>query len=182
MAKLILKRFHCAIDTNESGAESPYFFTYVGDLVTGESRFKMTRQGNWENEVDKGEIWTVNETVADGLGLTPSKTVALSAMVEEDEGLDVSAVERGMIKNLLDTKLQQFQQTGATLVNSAITGAMAQVFKNALSTALLTASGASDDLMGSPQVLALQGGPGELSKLAVFIAGGGQYRVRYAQA
>lgn len=182
MAKLILKRFHCAVGTSEIGAESPYFLTYVGDLSTGQSHLKMTRQGNWENEVDQGEIWTVNETVADGFSLTPSKTVALSAMVEEDEGLDVSAVERGMIKNLLDAKLQQFQQAGVTTVNSAITGPMALVFKSGLALALSSASGASDDLMGMPKALKLQGQPGELTKLATFTGGGGVYHVRYAQA
>jgi len=33
MANLVLKRFQCVEDTSESGGESPYFITWVGDLV-----------------------------------------------------------------------------------------------------------------------------------------------------
>ena len=32
MSKLILKRFQCVEDTSESGGESPYFLTWVGNL------------------------------------------------------------------------------------------------------------------------------------------------------
>ena len=179
MAKLILKRFQCVDDTSEIGSESPYFLTFVGDIATGRTHLKMTRQGNWENEVDKGENWTVNETVAEGFDLVPSKTLVLSVMVEEDEGLDVSSNELNLILATLTSKLNGFRQAGATIVNSAIAGPMASVFKTMAQLALSSSSGADDDFMGVKRV-SLTGHAGELP-LVSFSDGDGRYRVRYAQ-
>jgi hypothetical protein len=179
MAKLILKRFQCVIDTNELGSESPYFLTFVGDFATGKTALKLTRQGNWHNEVDQGETWTVNETVADGFDLVPTKTVVLSAMVEEDEGLDVNSVEVNMIRSVLTARLNTLRQAGVTLVNATIANLMASTMKTALQLALSSSSGADDDYMGTRRV-AITGQSGEL-QLVTFNAGGGLYRVRYAQ-
>jgi hypothetical protein len=183
MAKLILKRFQCVVDTDELGSESPYFLTYVGDIRTEpnkKSKLKITRQGNWENEVDKGETWVVNETVAEGFDLIPSKTVVLSAMVEEDEGWDISSSDEDMIRNALDKKLADFRSAGVTNVNGAISSAMAATFKAALTLALSTASGADDDYMGIKRVT-LTGHTGDL-KPVPFKSGGGHYNVRYTVA
>ena len=180
MSKLILKRFQCVIDTDELGSESPYFLTFVGDIGSGKTTLKMTRQGNWENEVDKGEIWTVNETVAEGFALVPAKTLVLSAMVEEDEGLDVNGNEMTMIHNVLIAKLNGFRQAGATIVNSAIAGPMASAFKSVLGLALFSTTGAADDYMGTKRV-ALSGNVGDLPVVS-FVGDGGRYNVRYAVA
>ena len=179
MAKLILKRFQCVIDTNELGSESPYFLTFVGDFATGKTALKLTRQGNWHNEVDQGETWTVNETVADGFDLVPTKTVVLSAMVEEDEGLDVNSVEINMIRSVLTSRLNTLRQAGVTLVNATIGNLMASTMKTALQLALSSASGADDDYMGTRRV-PITGQSGDL-QLITFNADRGLYRVRYAQ-
>lgn len=189
MAKLILKRFHCAAGTSEIGSESPYFLTYVGDLSLGTGRLKMTRQGNWHNEVDQGEIWTVNHTVSDGFSLEPSKTVAISAMVEEDDGPDITSDEMhdniGLfdgIEKALNKKLKGYKDSGSTIVNDTLRNGMVLTFRHSLLLALASESGAADDLMGMPKALKLQGHPGELTKLATFTGDGGVYHVRYAQA
>jgi hypothetical protein len=179
MAKLILKRFQCVIDTNELGSESPYFLTFVGDFATGKTALKLTRQGNWHNEVDQGETWIVNETVADGFDLVPTKTVVLSAMVEEDEGLDVNSVEINMIRSVLTARLNTLRQAGVTLVNATIANLMASTMKTALQLALSSASGADDDYMGTRRV-PITGQSGDL-QLITFNADSGLYRVRYAQ-
>jgi len=54
MANLVLKRFQCVEDTSESGGESPYFITWVGDLVDGTSTLKLTRKTYWDNNVSMG--------------------------------------------------------------------------------------------------------------------------------
>lgn len=180
MAKLILKRFQCVVDTDELGSESPYFLTFVGDIGSGKTTLKMTRQGNWENEVDKGETWTVNETVAEGFDLVPNKTLVLSAMVEEDEGLDVNGSELTTIRNVLTNKLNGFRAAGATIVNGSISSPMITAFKNALKLALSSSSGADDDYMGTKRV-SLTGHNGDLPVVS-FIADDGKYNVRYAVA
>jgi len=180
MAKLILKRFHCVIDTDEAGSESPYFLTYVADFATGRSELTMTRQGNWHNEVDRGEIWTVNHTVAQGFDFTPAHTLVLSAMVEEDEGLDIQTGELPLIQQLLDAKVKGLRDAGATQVNGTVAATLRGTFKSAIALALATGSGASDDAMGVKRVT-LKSQPGELA-LVSFSGDTGLYRVRYGVA
>lgn len=179
MATLVLKEFRCVEDTTEVGAESPYFITFVGDIGTGETAIRLTRQGNWHNEVDQGEKWTVNEVVADGFGMVPSKTIVLVALVEEDEGLDINGVELTTIKAALATQLNSFKNSGSTQFTAAIRSAMRQNFRNQLAVALASASGDDDDLMGT-RILALKAQPG-LQPLLNFFQGGGHYRVRYVR-
>lgn len=180
MSKLILKRFHCVEDTDEIGGESPYFLTFVGDIATGQTAFKMTRHGNWHNEVDKGEIWQVNETVASGFDFVPAKTVVLSAMVEEDEGLDVNSGEVNTIHAIVRAKLNDFRSAGAHTVTPGIASSLISAFRSGLTLALLTSSGAADDPMGVRRVT-LTGQAGDLP-LVSFSGDDGRYRVRYAQA
>jgi hypothetical protein len=178
MSQLILKRFQCAIDTNELGSESPYFVTFVGDIGTGATTTMMTRQGNWHNEVDKGEIWTVNHTVASGFALVPSKTLVLSAMVEEDEGLDVNSDEMKDVAKIMHNFFQGF--LGGVAITGSIRTAMVARLKTLLQGKLLSASGAADDLMGV-KALTLNGQAGDQS-LVSFSGDDGLYRVRYAVA
>ncbi len=178
MSKLILKRFQCAVETDEIGADSPYFLTFVGDITSGATSIKMTRQGNWHNEVDAGEIWTVNETVSQGFGYVPNKTVVLCAVVEEDEGLDVTSAEVDAIELAVKNALNQFRATGSTTVTSKVRNDLASSMRGAIFAHLLSSSGARDDIVGvKPMVL--NGKTGEQSLLSVS-GDGGLYKVRYA--
>jgi hypothetical protein len=180
MSKLILKRFHCVEETNEIDSDSPYFLTFVGDIATGKTHLKLTRQGNWHNEVDSGEIWTVNETVADGFDFSPSKTVVLCALVEEDDGLDINANERDMIETAVKNEMQSFINTGSTTVTNKVRNDMADRMRSAIFLATLTAAGDRDDIV-SVKALKPNGKTGE--QALVKLAGdGGRYRVRYAVA
>jgi hypothetical protein len=144
MAKLILKEFRCVEDTDEVGAESPYFLVFIGDLETGKTELKMIRQGNWHNEVDKGELWTVNAPVTNGFSFKPNPTLVLVAMVEEDENVDVSAFERdNIIKPLLAAKFKSFRDSGATIVTNAIASGVIDTFNIFLNVSL-----SNDDNMG----------------------------------
>lgn len=180
MSKLILKRFQCLEETDEVGADSPYFLTFVGDIATGKTALKMTRQGNWHNEVDQGEVWTANETVADGFDFTPSKTVVLCAMVEEDEGVDVSSAEITSIRTGLTNRLKQFQATGSTTVTTLIRNDMASLMRAHIGVSLITSAGAGDDIVGVKPVT-LNGQLGEQA-LVSLVGDGGHYRVRYGIA
>lgn len=179
MANLILKRFKCNVDTNESGADSPYFLTFVGDLGTGKATVKRTAQGNWHDEVDQGETWTVNETVASGFDLSPGDTLVLSIMIEEDTGYDVTASEaHGSIRNTMKNAVNDLK--GSPL-NDTVIGALTTTFRNAVKGALLSHVGADDDLMPKVRRVKLKPGAGELDPVS-FIGGGGNYSVRYAKA
>ena len=180
MSKLILKRFQCLVETDEIGADSPYFLTFVGDITTGATSIKMTRQGNWHNEVDQGEVWTVNETVSQGFGYVPNKTVVLCGLVEEDEGIDITSAEVGAIEGAVKSALNQFRATGSTTVTTKVRKDLATAMRSAIALHLLSSSGASDDLVGV-KALVLNGKTGEQS--VVPISGdGGLYKVRYAMA
>jgi hypothetical protein len=180
MTKLILKRFQCAVETDEVGADSPYFLTFVGDIASGATSIKMTRQGNWHNEVDAGEIWTVNETVSQGFGFVPNKTVVLCAVVEEDEGLDVTSAEVGAIEQAVKGALNQFRATGSTTVTSKVRNDLAAAMRGAILLHLISSAGARDDIVGV-KPLVLNGKMGEQSLVSV-AGDGGLYRVRYARA
>ena len=180
MSKLILKRFACVTETDEIGADSPYFLTFVGDITTGSTSIKLTRQGNWHNEVDQGETWIVNEQVADGFNFVASKTVVLCAMVEEDEGIDINSDEVGMIKLVLTQRLAQFRATGSTTMTSLIRSNLLTMMHGAMSNMLSTSVGASDDFV-AVKALTLNGQTGEQS-IVMLVGDGGKYKVRYAVA
>jgi hypothetical protein len=173
MAKLILKEFRCVEDTDEVGAESPYFLVFIGDLETGKTELKMIRQGNWHNEVDKGELWTVNAPVTNGFSFKPNPTLVLVAMVEEDENVDVSAFERdNIIKPLLAAKFKSFRDSGATIVTNAIASGVIDTFNIFLNVSL-----SNDDNMGIKR-LKTTGQTGDQPLLNYF-ADTGHYRVRF---
>ena len=180
MSKLILKRFACVVETDEIGADSPYFLTFVGDIASGKTSIKLTRQGNWHNEVDQGETWVVNEQVADGFDFVASKTVVLCGMVEEDEGIDISPAETDNIRQMLAARLAQFKATGSTTVTSLIRSNMVTLMRGAINLGLITSAGASDDLV-AVKALALNGNLGEQS-IVTLVGDGGKYRVRYGVA
>lgn len=181
MSKLILKRFQCVVETDEVGADSPYFLTFVGDITTGESDVKMTRQGNWHNEVDQGETWVVNATVANGFDFKPAKTLVLCAMVEEDEGVDITNNEvQSLIKTGMANRLKQYRDTGSNVIKPLITNGMASTFRGLIHAALLSGSGAADDLV-AVKPLKLSGNSGDQS-VVTLIGDGGRYNVRYSVA
>jgi len=180
MSKLILKRFHCVTETNEVGADSPYFLTFVGDITNGNTAMKLTRQGNWHNEVDEGEIWQVNATVADGFNFKPATTLVLCAMIEEDEGLDINNAEVEQIQAALAQRLNQFRATGANVVKPIITSSMVQTMRARMMVSLLTSAGKNDDIVGV-KALKLNGNTGEQA-LVSLVGDGGHYRVRYGVA
>lgn len=174
MAKLILKEFRCVEDTDEIGGESPYFLVFIGDLETGKTALKMIRQGSWHNEVDKGELWTVNAPVTDGFNFKPNPTLVLVALVEEDENLDISNFERDkMIAPLLEAKFKSFKDSGAKSVTSGITAGVSSTFKTALALTL-----SNDDNMGVKR-LVTNGQTGN-QPLLNYYADTGHYRVRFA--
>lgn len=180
MSKLILKRFQCVVETDEIGADSPYFLTFVGDIGTGDTSIKMTRQGNWHNEVDAGEVWTVNETVSQGLGYVPNKTVVLCAVVEEDEGVDITSAEVNAIELAAKSALNQFRATGSTTVTTKVRNDLAAAMRGSIFAQLLSSSGARDDIV-SVKPLVLNGNTGEQA-VVTLVGDGGRYKVRYAMA
>ncbi len=180
MSQLILKRFQCVAETDEVGADSPYFLTFIGDITNGNTAMKLTRQGNWHNEVDQGEIWQVNAPIASGFDFKPAKTLVLCAMVEEDEGLDISSQEVENMHAALTQRLNQYRATGANIVKPIITNGMVSALRGLVQVSLFTAAGASDDLV-AVKALKLNGNAGDQA-VVTLVGDGGRYNVRYAVA
>ena len=179
MSKLILKRFACVVETDEIGSDSPYFLTYVGEMASPNSTMKLTRQGNWHNEVDQGEKWVVNEEVSNGFDFVASNTVVLCGMVEEDEGIDINNQDADAIEAALNRELKEFKDTGSTTVTKKIRRDMITRMRGAISN-MLSGAGASDDLV-AVKALTLNGNLGEQS-IVTLVGDGGRYRVRYGVA
>jgi hypothetical protein len=95
MAKLTFERFICVEGTSESGDESPYFLTWVGNVKDNVSALRYTRQAVWNDNVPENPngIWNVNEVVVNNFDLSPQNTLALAIMIEEDDGFDLSKLE-----------------------------------------------------------------------------------------
>ena len=185
MANLVLKRFQCVEDTSESGGESPYFITWVGDLREGTSSLKLTKKTYWDNNVSKGPgAWPVDDVVSSGMSLKPADTLALAIMVEKDEGLDISGTEMDAIKSRLLTVLRSHQEV-FTASDPNFISTMKNTFEAEVKKALQTSVGADDDLMAESSYRAARkislSGKAEELPIVTFKGGGGQYNVRYAQ-
>jgi len=183
MAKLTLKEFRCVVDTDEMGDESPYFLTWVGDLRIQDCRLKFTRKAFWENKVSPGPWWPVNDVVVDSddFDLNPLRTLALSAMVEEDEGTDLKGVEVEAINDRMRTVLRShaelFQAQDPQFIST-----MRNTLRSEILGKLSSAVGADDDLMEEDGHRAVRRvvltGTGNLD-LVTFKGGNGEYQARY---
>jgi len=186
MAKLVLKRFQCVEDTSEIGGESPYFITWVGDLREGVSRCRRSQKTYWDNNVSKGPgAWPVDLVVCSDLSLKPADTIAFAIMVEKDGGFDITEAEATAIQNRMGTVLRNHQEI-FTVADPQFVNTMRNTFEAEVRKALQTTSGDDDDLMEednwrAARRIALKGVVGELD-IVTFKGGGGQYKVRYAQA
>jgi hypothetical protein len=188
MAQLVLKRFQCVEDTNESGGESPYFITWVGNLNDpGASTLTLTAQAYWNNNVDKGPgSWPVNDVVCAALPTPPSKALALAVMVEKDEGRDIVTAEMQSMKQNLQNALQTWVNSGVfdSNGNANFVNTMKNTFEAQVRTRLQSSVGADDDLMEednwrAARRITLTSQPQELA-IVTFKGGDGQYNVRYA--
>ncbi len=198
MAKLIFRKFRCDIDTDEIGGDSPYFVTWVGNLVSAQSVVKFTRQAFWENNVDMGDDkpgpwWPVNHTIVNGFDLSPAHALVLTAMVEEDEAQDLSQSEAESLGNVgkdaqgfsipsiqktMSQVMETHRQAGFNVGDAQFISTMRNTLEAAIRKRLNSPSGAQDDLMEEGSHRAARkltlGGTGDLSTV-VFKGSGGKY-------
>jgi hypothetical protein len=189
MARLVLKRFQCVEDTDESGGESPYFITWVGNLNNpAASTLTLTAKSYWNNNVDKGPgAWPVDHVVCPALPPTPARTLALAVMVEKDEGRDIVTAEMQAIKATLEGALSTWVGSGILdSSNANFVNTMKNTFESQVRAKLQSSVGADDDLMEednwrAARRIALTGQNEELA-IVTFKGDTGQYNVRYGQA
>jgi hypothetical protein len=193
--KLTFQHFICEEGTSEQGDESPYFLTWVGNVVNNVSTVHYTRQAVWNDNVPENPsgIWLVNEVVVNNFDLSPSKTLALALMIEEDEGFDLSKVEarrvdssdsltsvREKMAQLLNTHFGQ----SSNIQDSNVIRNFQLTFASAVRGFLDNPVGGQDDLMEDTDsgILAARkinlAAPNKLPEV-VFRGGGGRYRARF---
>lgn len=190
MAKLILKEFRCvnqAFDMDDMEGvikgNSPYFITFVGDITKSvdNATIKLSRRGEWHNEVNHGELFVPNETITGDFSLNPAHTVVLVALIEEDGNVDVTLNELENIRNTLSLKLLDFKASGSIKVTQGIFQALKAIFDTKVRNSLAS-SGAADDLLGIRPKNAEHpwlNGQTSSQPLMHFVGLGGHYRVRY---
>ena len=188
MAKLVLKRFQCVEDTSESGGESPYFITWVGNLDDpAKSTLRISAKAYWNNNVDKGPgAWPVELVTCPELPPTPSKALALAIMVEKDEGRDITTDEVEAMRKSMEKALRTWVEAGVFDSSHAnFVSTMKNTFESLVKGKLESSDGADDDLMEednwrAARRIVLTGKNEELA-LVTFKGGTGQYNVRYAR-
>jgi hypothetical protein len=189
MARLILKRFQCVEDTSESGGESPYFITWVGNLNDpSASTLTLTAKTYWNNNVFKGPgSWPVDHVVCAALPPSPARTLALAVMVEKDEGRDIVTAEMQAMKATLQAALAVWVSSGILdSSNANFVNTLKNTFEAQVKAKLSSSVDADDDLMEednwrAARRIALSGQNEELA-IVTFKGGSGQYNVRYGQA
>ena len=193
MAKVTFTRFKCDVDTNEWGSESPYFLTWVGNVQTNTSALKYTRKAFWENKVDPGPWWPVNDTVVANFDLSPDHTLALTLMIEEDEGVDLTFAEatdnnaNNALKSVRETMaalLNVHNQNGSNIQAANVVSNFRLTLAGAAKKFLQNANGASDDLMESApgnaaKVIQLQHAPAVLTQVTYRDDGDGKYLAEF---
>jgi hypothetical protein len=183
MAKLILKEFRCVVDTDESGDESPYFVTWVGNLVTAETAVKRSRRAFWENKVSPGPTWPVNDTVVSGFDLNPSHTLALALMIEEDEGTDLTKAEAETdVKAQMFDVFENYRKAGYQAKDAQFINVMRNTLRSLVFDKMQPGVGADDDIMEeddyrAARVIPLPGHVGAME--VTFKGGNGKYVARY---
>jgi hypothetical protein len=195
-SKLTFQHFICEKGTSEIGDESPYFLTWVGNVTDGSQTLHYTRQPVWNDNVPENPsgVWLVNEVVVNNFDLAPSKTLALTLMIEEDEGVDLTKVEarhvdssdsltsvREKMLQLLNTHVQRRSNIQDDLVirNFSLT------FASAVRGFLENPVGDQDDLMEDTDsgILAARkinlAAANKLPEVVFRDHSGGRYRARF---
>ena len=194
--KLTFQHFICEKGTSEIGDESPYFLTWVGNVRDNVSTLRYTRQAVWNDNVPENPdgIWQVDEVVTNGIDLSPSKTLALALMIEEDEGADLSKNEatkvdstdsltsvREKMAQLLNTHFQN----DSNIQDSNVVRNFQLTFASAVRGFLDNPVGNQDDLMEDPEkgILAARkidrAASNKKPEVVFRDHSGGRYRARY---
>ncbi len=98
-SRLVLKEFRCVEETDaELGGEAPYFVIFAGKRSGDgvDSRVVRIRREAWDNTIDEGELWVVNEDV---VAQVDKKTLIMVGMIDEDFDVDVSGDDMTYIRN-----------------------------------------------------------------------------------
>jgi hypothetical protein len=170
MAKLTLKEFRCLEETDEIGSDSPYFLVFVGDATLGnaQSDVKRIRRGEWDDNVDTGELFQPNATVTDGFKLD----FVLVAMMEEDWDPDIGGQTLTQVRNWMHAAFDGLA-SATGFVDSNIAGIVREEFEK-----VIKLKCSNDEYLGVKRLsLSAQNG---LLPLLNFQGDGGRYRVRFA--
>src|SRR5687768_3632484 len=93
---LVFSQFRCLEETNEIGSDSPYFLVFSASGSNPDlNHTVLVRQPHWDDEVDSGEAFSPNTAVA----TVNSNSLVLAAVVEEDDGPDLSSSDVNSIRN-----------------------------------------------------------------------------------
>lgn len=193
--KLTFQHFICEKGTSEIGDESPYFLTWVGNVRDNVSTLRYSRQAVWNDNVPENPdgVWLVDEVVANGIDLAPSRTLALALMIEEDEGFDLSKSEATKVDSTdsmtsVNERMAQLLNThfqnGSNIQDSNVVRNFQLTFASAVRGFLDHPEGAEDDLMEDPDKGILAARKIDLAASnhrpeVLFRGGGGRYRARY---
>lgn len=98
MGMLILTDFKCVRETNEIGADGPYFVFFIGKASNPAAAKLVTlRQPDWDELVDEGDVFHPNAAVDN----VDDDTLVLCALMEEDLRTDIS-VGTGAFRRIRD--------------------------------------------------------------------------------
>ena len=194
--KLTFQHFICEKGTSEFGDESPYFLTWVGNVADNVSTVHYTRQAVWNDNVPENPngVWLVNEAVVRNFDLSPLRALALTLMIEEDEGVDLTKTEarrrdstdsftsvREKMAELLNTHFNQH----SSIQDANVVRNFQLTFAFAVRGFLEDPTGDQDELMEDPDsgILAARkinlAASNKLPEVVYRDHSGGRYRARF---
>lgn len=112
MATLKLRAFRCVEESDEVGADSPYFVVFHGQPNNpGGAQITSVRRESWDNEVDSGDLFTPNAVVAKDID---TSTFVLVALMEEDVDRDIAGTAANNVENWMRTMFSAYSGSGVT--------------------------------------------------------------------
>jgi hypothetical protein len=101
---LKLDRVHCVVENDWIGGDSPYVLVFATDPTNPDgTRFGKWGPGSWDGNVDPGDVYYPNGTVATSV---QSNWTMWTMLMEEDDGNDLSSGDIAYIGTALHNQWQ----------------------------------------------------------------------------
>jgi len=170
MPTLILEEFHCIVETDEAGWDSPYFIVFVGQRTGNIPTCDVytIRQDSWDNDIGSGDSRKVNFTIPTEVD---TDTLVFVALMEEDDNADITGRDLANVRDWMKAMFQAFGSVNGLPFNQ-LGSKMYKEFNNAIA-----ANITDDDCVAVQRVII----PDSLGPIRAvnFWGVGGRYWVRF---
>ena len=167
MAQLVLKQFTC-VERNDSDSDSPYFVVFTAH--GNDAGVHMLLDPAWDDRVDENRTWNPHIVVP---GSVSEKHLVLVALLEQDDGVDLTGDEFEAVRKRMLKRWQLFTSVQDPTKSAPIRTEMASLFRNAIDD-----NTSNDDLIAIKRLqIPKSGQPNHLDMTGI---DSGYYKVQFA--